>query len=304
MKIIQSSEKLQQFIFQLKRQDQKIGFVPTMGFLHEGHLSLMRKAKEENDIVVVSIFVNPLQFGPGEDYDEYPRNEEMDQQRAKENHVDLLFQPSVEEMYADEMSLSLQVTKRNDVLCARSRPTHFDGVVTVLAKLFHLVQPDRVYFGLKDAQQVAVVNGLITDLNFPIELVGLPTIREKTGLAKSSRNVYLREEEKEEALWLYRSLQQGQKQIAQGVKDPQAIIQEVKSTLKWHTSGIIDYVELLSFPALEPVKRVCDLVIIAVAVKFRQARLIDNLLINETGEIVHSIRQGRVLNDVSHDDES
>lgn len=279
---------MKEYVTKLKQQGQTIGFVPTMGFFHEGHLSLMQKAKEENDVAIVSIFVNPLQFAPGEDYDEYPRDEERDQRLAKENQIDVLFQPSVQEMYPKEMTLSLQVVKRNDVLCARSRPTHFDGVVMVLAKLFNIIEPDQVYFGMKDAQQVAVVKGLITDLNYPIKLIGLPTIREEKGLAKSSRNVYLNDEEKEEALWLYRSLKEAQKKIASGERDATVITKEVKNILEQQTSGIIDYVELLTFPALKPVETIHSLIIIAVAVKFRRARLIDNLLINEKGEIIHT----------------
>src|SRR5690625_2644933 len=164
-----------------------------MGYLHDAHLSLVKEARKENDSVIMTIFVNPLQFGPNEDFDRYPRNEEQDCQLAKESGVDIIFMPTVDEIYPEEMAIQMTVTKGTDVLCGRTRPGHFDGVVTVLTKLFHLIQPDQVYFGMKDAQQVAVVHGLITDLNFPITLVGLPTIREENGLAKSSRNVHLSE---------------------------------------------------------------------------------------------------------------
>ena len=199
MKVITTIKELQQVIQRTKKQQNTIGFVPTMGFLHEGHCALLKQARNENDIVVLSIFVNPLQFGPTEDLDRYPRDFDQDQKVAEKIGVDYLFHPSVSEMYPYEPSVTLTVNRRTDVLCGASRPGHFDGVATVLTKLFHIVQPDKVYFGKKDAQQVAVVHGLVTDFNFPLEIIAVDTVREEDGLAKSSRNVYLTAQERVQA---------------------------------------------------------------------------------------------------------
>ena len=281
MKIIRTIKEMKEQVKEHKNQT--IGFVPTMGFLHEGHLSLAKKAKKENDLVVMSIFVNPLQFGPNEDFDEYPRDEQKDQVTAEEHGVDILFIPSVTEMYPKKMGIKLIVEQGTDVLCGRSRPGHFDGVGTVLTKLFHIVQPTNAYFGLKDAQQFAVVHRLIEQLNFPLQLVGLPTIREADGLAKSSRNVYLSPNERQEATALYQSLQYAQNRIVDGMKNPDIIITEVKKLLHEKTSGTIDYVELLSYPTLSKVTTINEQIIIAVAVQFNQARLIDNILLLPDG---------------------
>ncbi len=288
MKVIRSIERLQNELSQVKNQT--IGYVPTMGFFHEGHLSLMNTARDETDIVIASVFVNPLQFGPNEDFEQYPRDEERDLKLARENGVDLLFMPDVSVMYPQEASITMQVVKRTNALCGRTRPGHFDGVVTVLTKLFNMIQPDKVYFGMKDAQQVAVVDGLITDLNYPIELAGLPTIREKSGLAKSSRNVYLSEEESTEAQWLYQALTNGQQLVADGEKDPDTIINKVVQTIRQHTNGKIDYVELLSYPELQKVAMVHEQVILAIAVNFKQARLIDNLVFDKYGQIIERLK--------------
>lgn len=288
MKVIRSISDLQNERANLKNQT--IGFVPTMGFFHEGHLSLMETAREETDFVVASIFVNPLQFGPHEDFEQYPRDEERDLKLAKENGVDLLFLPTVSEMYPNEASITMQVVRRTDVLCGRSRSGHFDGVVTVLTKLFNIIQPDQVYFGMKDAQQVAVVHGLITDLNFPIKLVGLPTIREENGLAKSSRNIHLSEEEILQAQWLNRALTRGLQLVVDGEKDPNAIINKVIQTIEQHTDGRIDYVELLSYPALQEITTINEQVILAVAVHFKHARLIDNLIFDQHGQMIERLR--------------
>ncbi|HEX6593481.1 MAG TPA: pantoate--beta-alanine ligase [Bacillota bacterium] len=286
MQIIRSIEKMQQLSKQYTLHNNEIGFVPTMGYFHEGHLSLMQRAKKENDIVITSIFVNPLQFGPNEDFDEYPRDEKRDIERAEQAGVDILFMPEQQEMYPQPMLIQLSLTGRTDVLCGRSRPGHFDGVITVLTKLFHIVQPNNVYFGLKDAQQVAVVDALITDLNFPINLIGSPTVREKDGLAKSSRNIYLDEEEREQAVWLYKALKKGQQLIVDGEQNPVMIVDEVTRLLKQHTTGKIDYVEVLNFPSLQPVTLIDRQVILAIAITFGKARLIDNLIVKSTGEIV------------------
>lgn len=287
MKIIRTIEEMKQQLLPVKTKT--IGFVPTMGYLHEGHLSLVDAAKGENDIVVMSIFVNPLQFGPNEDFDRYPRDEKRDAQVAEERGVDILFIPDVKEMYPEKMGIQMSIHKGTDVLCGKSRPGHFDGVITVLTKLFHIVEPTKAYFGLKDAQQFAVVNTLVNELNFPLKLVGLPTVREEDGLAKSSRNVNLSPEERKEAISLYASLKVGQKIIVDGIKNTDTIIKEVKNFLQNRTTGTIDYVELLSFPTLEKINHVNETVILAVAVQYEKARLIDNIILDRNGQQIDRI---------------
>jgi len=279
MNVIETIKEMQQTIITLRASGNRIGFVPTMGYLHEGHLTLIRQARKENDILIVSIFVNPLQFGAGEDLGAYPRDFEQDCVKAQKEEVDLLFYPSVKEMYPSASSVKVMVTDRTDVLCGRARPSHFDGVATVLTKLFNIVMPDRVYFGLKDAQQVAVVDGLIHDFNFPIELVPVPTVREKDGLAKSSRNVYLSPLERDQAKELYQGLQLANNMIEEGERNPESIVQLVKGHIEKHCDGVIDYVEIRTYPELKPVETIVGKVILAIAVKFSSARLIDNLIL-------------------------
>lgn len=287
MKTIRSLQTMKTELQQ--SQNLSVGFVPTMGYLHEGHLSLVEQAKRENDIVIMSIFVNPLQFGPNEDFERYPRDEKHDTNAAQQAGVDLLFLPSVQEMYPEQMGLTINVCKGADVLCGSSRPGHFDGVATVLAKFFHLIAPNRTYFGLKDAQQFAIVNTLISHLNFPIQLIGLPTVREKDGLAKSSRNVYLSEEERKEAANLYQCLVQGQQLLRDGMKHSHTIIQKVKDCITSRTSAKIDYVELLSYPDLKPVELIEEQIILAVAVQYKHARLIDNIILSPEGKQIETI---------------
>jgi pantoate--beta-alanine ligase len=279
MQIIETIHEMQQKVINLKKQSLKIGFVPTMGFLHEGHLNLIKKSKSENDITVISIFVNPLQFGPKEDLSSYPRDFDRDYQLAKSEGVDFLFYPSVNEMYPSEPSVLVAVRNRTDVLCGRSRPGHFDGVATVLTKLFHITLPDKAYFGLKDAQQVAVVDGLINDFHFPIELVPVETVREEDGLAKSSRNVYLSEKERQEAPTLYKSLQLAKQQIVSGEREFNQIINFMMQYIQENTSGVVDYIEIYTYPQLKAITELDQKIIIAVAVKFSKARLIDNIII-------------------------
>jgi pantoate--beta-alanine ligase len=227
----------------------------------------------------MSIFVNPLQFGPNEDLDAYPRDFERDSEIAKNEKVDYIFYPSVEEMYPTEPSVTLVVQKRVNVLCGSSRPGHFDGVATVLAKLFHIIQPTRAYFGMKDAQQVAVVDGLITDLHFPVELIPIETVREADGLAKSSRNVRLTSKEREEASVLYKSLKEAEKHILAGERDIEVIISNMKNSISKNSTGAVDYIEIYSYPELENLEVLEGKIIIALAVKFSNARLIDNLVL-------------------------
>lgn len=290
MKIIRTVSEMQETALSLVKENKTIGFVATMGFFHEGHISLMEQAKIDNEVVISSIFVNPLQFGPSEDYEQYPRDEQKDLMLAEHAGVDIVFIPDTRDMYPRKMVISLDITDRANVLCGRSRPGHFQGVVTVLSKLFHIIQPTKTYFGRKDAQQVAVVDALIEDLNYPIELVALPTIREKDGLAKSSRNVNLHKEERKEAPWIYAALEQGRQLVVDGEKNPDIVVKEVLDTIENHTSGSIDYVELLSYPDLQPISVIEQQVILATAVYFKGARLIDNLLFDKNGEAVKRLK--------------
>ncbi|BDG36528.1 pantoate--beta-alanine ligase [Parageobacillus sp. VR-IP] len=280
MMVITKIKDMQTAMQQYRREGKTIGFVPTMGYLHEGHVALIKKAREENDIVALSVFVNPLQFGPNEDFERYPRDLERDQRIAKEHGVDVFFSPDVKEMYPHPLSVQVVVKERVDVLCGKSRPGHFDGVATVLTKLFHIVMPDRAYFGLKDAQQVAVVDGLIRDFHFPIQLVAVPTVREEDGLAKSSRNVYLSPEERKEAPALYKALLQAKAAVENGERNAEAVCALVKQYIQTHTHGEIDYAEIYSYPDLKPLETLAGKVIIAVAVRFANARLIDNIILD------------------------
>ncbi|NPC92825.1 pantoate--beta-alanine ligase [Bacillus sp. WMMC1349] len=276
---IQTTKDIQKLIKKYQKEGKTIGFVPTMGFLHDGHLSLAKQARTDNDIVVMSIFVNPLQFGPGEDYETYPRDIERDRNLAAKAGVDILFMPSVEDIYKQESTMIVHVKKRTNVLCGRSRIGHFDGVATVLTKLFQLIMPTRAYFGMKDAQQVAVVDGLINEFFMNIELVPVETVREEDGLAKSSRNVYLTEAERKEAAVLYQSLQHGARLIQDGERDAGVIQKQICNMLE-KTTGLIDYVEIYSYPDLESLETLTGKCIIALAVQFSKARLIDNLIID------------------------
>lgn len=279
MKIIKTIHDMQSEIMKQKVQSKSIGFVPTMGFLHEGHLSLLRKAREENDIVVLSIFVNPLQFGPSEDYSIYPRDFEKDCDLAEGVNIDYLFYPSVEEMYPHHSSVRVIVKERTGVMCGKSRPGHFDGVATVITKLFNITMPTRAYFGKKDAQQVAVIEGLIKDFNFPIELVPVDIVRESDGLAKSSRNVFLTPEERKQASVLNKSLLSAKKAIENGERNPSRIIESIVHIINSETAAQIDYVEIYTYPELEQVEQLTGSIIIALAVKFTSVRLIDNVIL-------------------------
>lgn len=277
MKIITTVQEMQTITSKLKRQGTSIGYVPTMGFLHEGHLTLLRKARQENEIVVLSIFVNPLQFGPNEDYAAYPRDFARDRSLAESEKVDYLFYPDEKEMYPAPPSVTVVAHQRTDVLCGKSRPGHFNGVVTVLSKLFNIIMPTRAYFGMKDAQQVSVVDGLIKDFNYPIELHTAEIVREPDGLAKSSRNVKLNQAERQEAVYLFQSLQLARQMIQDGERNPARIIESIRQMVETNTSGEIDYVEIYRYPELQKLDRLTGRIIIALAVKFSSVRLIDNI---------------------------
>lgn len=284
MKVITTIKDMQQEMKKEKQSGRSIGFVPTMGYLHEGHATLLGAARTENEVVALSIFVNPIQFGPNEDFDTYPRDFERDERVAKEANVDYLFYPSVEEMYKSSRSVAITVTDRVDVLCGQKRLGHFDGVATVLTKLFHIVTPDRAYFGKKDAQQVAVVDGLIEDFNFPVELRAVDTVREADGLAKSSRNVYLTDKEREEAPVLFKSLQSALQLLESGEKQVEIIKQTIQKEIEQHTSGKVDYIEVYTYPELKTIKQAAGKIIIALAVQFSKARLIDNVIVDVQGD--------------------
>ncbi|PHA03583.1 pantoate--beta-alanine ligase [Bacillus pseudomycoides] len=277
MHIITTVQEMQQIAGELRASGKKVGFVPTMGYLHEGHLTLLRQAKKENDIVMLSIFVNPLQFGPNEDLDRYPRDIERDERLAREVEVDYLFYPSVEEMYPTDRTTNVEVVKRTDVLCGKQRPGHFAGVATVLMKLFNITMPNRAYFGMKDAQQVAVIEGFVDDYNIPVTIVPVEIVREEDGLARSSRNIYLSERERQEAPHLYKSLCMAKERIVKGERNPKNITSFIKEYIETNTQGVVDYADLYAYPNLTEVEKISGRMIIAIAVKFENARLIDNI---------------------------
>ncbi|KKX53061.1 MULTISPECIES: pantoate--beta-alanine ligase [Brevibacillus] len=272
--------ELRQHLKEARRQGKRVGLVPTMGYLHEGHLSLVNEAKKHCEIVVMSIFVNPLQFGPNEDFDRYPRDMERDLKMAASAGVDFVFSPSVGEMYPQQVKTNVSVSGVSEPLCGRSRPGHFDGVATVVLKLFQIVQPDYAFFGQKDAQQVAVVEQMVRDLSVPVTIIPCPIVREADGVAMSSRNVYLSAEERKQAAVLYRSLQLAEKKVASGA-DLDSVRDEMIRTIKAEPLADIDYVELLRYPDLTkpeaPEKG--DRVLIALAVRFGKTRLIDNVIV-------------------------
>jgi pantoate--beta-alanine ligase len=283
MKIIQTVAEMRK---ELKKQTGTIGFVPTMGYLHQGHLSLVERARKENDVVVLSIFVNPLQFGPNEDYDRYPRDLDRDAELAEKAGVDFIFHPDVQEMYPEAPLTQVNVKQITERLCGKSRPGHFAGVATVVSKLFHIIQPDRAYFGLKDAQQVAVIEQMVRDLHFPVTIVPCPIVREEDGLAMSSRNVYLSPEEREQALVIYQALQQAKERVEKGeLVEARDVIRFISEQIETRPLARIEYVEAVSYPKLEPVERLDrPPVLVAVAVHFGKTRLIDNFLYEGKGE--------------------
>ncbi len=262
-----------------KEEGLKVGLVPTMGYLHEGHKSLIDRARAENDRVVVSIFVNPMQFGPGEDLEAYPRDLERDSKICEEGGVDLIFHPEVEEMYGPDFHGFVDMTVLPEKLCGASRPVHFKGVQTVVAKLFHIIPAHRAYFGQKDAQQLAIIRRMVIDLDFDIEIIGCPIIREADGLAKSSRNTYLSEEERKQAVILNASLEEAMKAIEEGEQDAAAIKAKITEKLNTCPLARIDYVEVVSFDNIQPIDKIEGAVLIAIAVYIGTTRLIDNRII-------------------------
>lgn len=261
-----------------KKQGLTVGFVPTMGYLHEGHRSLIDAAVAQNDKVVVSIFVNPMQFGPTEDLAQYPRDLERDRNLCKAAGAALIFHPEPEEMYGKNFCSFVDMTGLTEGLCGKSRPVHFRGVCTVVTKLLNIVQPDRAYFGQKDAQQLAVIRRMVEDLNMDVTIVGCPIIREPDGLAKSSRNTYLSPEERQAALVLSRALKAGKEKLAQGVREADLLLDTMREIICQEPMAKIDYIELVDAETLLPINRVDREILVALAVFVGKTRLIDNFI--------------------------
>lgn len=280
MQIICTSEEMQSVAIELRRAGKRIGFVPTMGFLHEGHLSLMRLARERCDVLVASIFVNPTQFGPNEDLDAYPRDFERDEKLCREEGVDLLFYPSPENMHLPDHSTWVSEEALTGVLCGAARPGHFRGVCTVVAKLLNIVLPDFMVLGEKDAQQLRVLRRMVRDLNFPVEIIAGPTVREADGLAMSSRNKYLTPTERTEAVCLFQSLEKAKALFAAGGRDADVLKAAVREIIE-KTSGAVDYIEIVDNESLESFQTLEKPVLLALAVRFSGARLIDNAVLGK-----------------------
>ena len=260
-----------------KKMEGTVGFVPTMGYLHEGHLTLVRRSREANENTVVSIFVNPTQFGPAEDFKKYPRDTEYDLARLEKEGVDVVFMPSAEAMYPRRYSTYIQVKEVTNRLEGASRPGHFEGVATVVAKLFNIVQANQSYFGQKDAQQVVVIKIMAEDLNFGTEVIVVPTVREEDGLAMSSRNVYLNIEERRAALVLYRSLLLAQQNWSNGVNDTESIRGEMRKLIESEPQAKIDYISIASPDTLEELNEAFQGALVSLAVRIGKTRLIDNI---------------------------
>ena len=278
MEVVETIDSVRSLVRAAHGEGKKIGFVPTMGALHIGHISLIEAAVADCDFVVVSIFVNPTQFGPGEDFEKYPRPLEADLEICRKAGVDVVFVPLPEQMYPGKNLTWVNVEKLTEPLCGRFRPGHFRGVTTVCAKLFNIVAPDIAYFGQKDAQQAFVIKRMVADLNMPLEIVICPTVREPDGLAKSSRNQYLTVQQREEATYIYKSLQKCHQMIQANVTESQKIIAEMSKILQQVPSIEIEYVSIVDAETLESIETIKDRVLAAVAVRIGSARLIDNIL--------------------------
>ena len=271
--------ELREIIALEKKRGRVIALVPTMGYLHRGHLSLIERAKQTGAFVVLSVFVNPLQFGPNEDYSSYPRDLERDANLIEVAGVDVLFHPSFEEMYPRPMVTYVEVGQLDSVLCGAKRPGHFRGVATIVSKLFHIIQPDLAFFGQKDYQQYLVIQRMVSDLNFPIEICSVPIVREEDGLALSSRNVFLTSEQRQEAKVLSQSLNEAEACLRAGERSARVIENQLGEKITSHSHGIIDYVEVRDAKDLSEVTTIERSVLIALAVKFGSTRLIDNKVV-------------------------
>jgi len=280
MEIAETIESIRSLVKAARSRGKKVGFVPTMGSLHIGHISLIEAAVKECDFVVVSIFVNPTQFGPGEDLEKYPRPFEDDLEICRKAGVDVVFAPTAEQMYPAENRTWVNVEKLTEPLCGQSRPWHFRGVTTVCAKLFNIVAPDIAFFGQKDAQQAIVIKRMVVDLNMPLEIAICPTVRRPDGLAVSSRNQYLTEQQKKDATYVYKSLQKCREMIDAGITDAREIITEMRKILQQAPSIEIEYVSIVDAETLENIDQIAGKVLAAVAVGIGSARLIDNILVD------------------------
>lgn len=280
MKIVGTVKEVREQVKEWKKQGLSVGFVPTMGYLHEGHKSLMDAARKGNDKVVVSIFVNPMQFGPTEDLATYPRDLDHDAALCESAGVDLIFHPEAEEMYEKDFCSFVDMTGLTEGLCGKTRPIHFRGVCTVVNKLFNIVTPDHAYFGQKDGQQLAVIKRMVRDLNMDIEIVGCPIVREEDGLAKSSRNTYLSSEERKAALILSKTVALG-KELAKTEKDANKVVEAMKKNIETEPLAKIDYIEAVDALSMAPVEKLEGTCMLAMAVYIGKTRLIDNTLINE-----------------------
>ena len=278
MKVFKSAKSIQNHMIALKKNGVKIGFVPTMGYLHEGHLSLIRRARKDNNIVVLSIFVNPTQFGPNEDYNRYPRNFKMDLKHARKEGVDIVYYPSAAEMYPEHYYTYVNVEVLSDVLCGQVRPGHFRGVATVCTKLFNIIQPDVVYMGQKDAQQAVIIKQMVKDLNMPLKIKVLPVIREQGGLAMSSRNEYLSKDDRKKALVISQSLRAADALFKKGA-GVNKIKKQVKNILLKEPQIKVEYVEIVDLKLLNPVVKIKKPSLLAVAVWISGVRLIDNVIL-------------------------
>jgi len=279
MQVCRTIGEIKEFANKARVAGKTVGLVPTMGYFHEGHLNLMREAKKECDVVVVSLYVNPLQFGPKEDLGEYPRDFDRDCAMAQSVGVDAIFAPGNDEMYPAGYGSFVEVTGITGKLCGLSRPDHFRGVTTVVAKLFNIVKPDQAFFGQKDAQQALVIQKMVRDLNMGLEVVTLPIVREADGLAMSSRNVYLNEEQRQAALVLYRSLCAFRDAVAEGEITVSKLLRGIEEMISSTPGASVDYVEILSVPDLEPLDILNGKCIAALAVRFGRTRLIDNMVV-------------------------
>lgn len=279
MKIVSTVEQVREEVKKWRQQGLTVGLVPTMGYLHEGHKSLIDKAVAQNDKVVVSVFVNPIQFGPTEDLATYPRDLERDAALCEDAGAALIFHPEKEDMYFDDFCTYIDMDGLTKGLCGKTRPIHFRGVCTVVGKLFNIVHPDRAYFGQKDAQQLAVVRRMVRDLNFDLEIVGCPIIREEDGLAKSSRNTYLSEEERNAAVILHKGLVKGEEMVSAGEKDVKKVLDAITEIIESEPLARIDYVEAVDFDNIETIDTIEGSVLVAVAVYIGKTRLIDNFIV-------------------------
>ena len=279
MQVVKTISEVREIVKDWRKQGYSVGLVPTMGYLHEGHQSLISKSASQNDKTVVSVFVNPIQFAPTEDLATYPRDLERDMQKVEEAGGDLIFNPEPSEMYPDHFTSFIDTTETTELLCAVTRPTHFRGVCTVVGKLFNIVAPDRAYFGQKDAQQLATIKRFTRDLNFDIEIISCPIVREDDGLAKSSRNTYLSPEERKAALILSQSLAKGKAAIEAGENDSKKIIDIIRQNLETEPLAKVDYVEVVDFENIQRVKQIKGETLVAIAVYIGKTRLIDNFIV-------------------------